>query len=148
MAAFHRASRERVNVFPIKDRFYFRRFFEDNAIFATLAPYYNDERYRFEIPPDRYETIANTLRSHEYEPVVVEDFTPFVVGQRRYSDHPRILFRSVVAQRSMKSYTLFLLKDRKSVEQAIDAGATPVSSLEISWPRSDQEGAGDRSHIR
>lgn len=134
MSEFHRASRTRVNVFPAGDRYRFREYFEETGLFATLAPYYDDDAYRFDVPEERFESVANALRSFDYEPVIVDDPTPFVVAHRRFRDHPRVLFRTSVERRRTDRYTLFLLKDRASVERAVDAGAITLDELDdINW---------------
>lgn len=134
MSEFHRASRTRVNVFPTGDRYRFREYFEEPGLFATLAPYYDDDAYRFDVPSDRFDTVARSLRSFDYEPVVIEDPNPFVVAHRRFRDHPKVLFRTSVERRRTDHYTLFLLKDRASVDRALDEGAIALDELDdVTW---------------
>lgn len=134
MSEFHRANRTRLNVFPFDDEYRFRHYFEEPGLFASLAPFYEEEHYRFAVPQARFETVAELLRGHEYEPVVVEDPTPFVVAHRRFRDHPDVLFEGAVARDRTEQYTLFLLKDRESVTAATEAGAIPIAELEdVEW---------------
>lgn len=135
MSEFHRASRTRLNVFPIGDTYRFRAYFDEPGLFATLKPFYQSEDYRFEIPRDRFDRIAGLLREYGYEPVVIEDPTPFVVAFRRFAEHPPVLFRGAIDRRRTDRYTLFLLKDRESVDEAIEEGAIPIDALDdIEWP--------------
>lgn len=136
MAEFHRADRTRLNVFPAGDAYRFRAFFDEAGLFATLRPFYDDDRYRFEVPADRFDRVADLLEEYGYEPVVVEDPTPFVVAHRRFRDHPRVLFRHAVERRRTDRYTLFLLNTRAAVEAAIEAGAEAIDDLEdVTWER-------------
>ncbi len=136
MAEFHRADRTRLNVFPAGEAYRFRAYFDEPGLFATLRPFYDDEQYRFEVPADRFERIADLLREYEYEPVVVEDPTPFVVAHRRFRDHPRVLFRHAVDRRRTEHYTLFLLNAQEAVEAALEAGAVRLDDLDgITWLR-------------
>lgn len=134
MSEFHRASRRRLNVFPDDDRYRFREYFDEPGLFASLAPFYVDDAYRFEVPESRFDSIADTLRAFGYEPVVVTDPTPFVVAHRRFRDHPKVLFQASIERRRTDRYTLFLLKDRASVEKAVEAGAIELADLEgVDW---------------
>lgn len=134
MAEFHPANLTRLNVFPADGAYRFRAYFDEPGLFATLAPHYDEDRYRFEVPDARFERVAETLRAYGYEPVVVEDPTPFVVGHRRFREHPSILFEAAVERRRTDDYTLFLLKDRASVAAALEAGAVALEALDgVEW---------------
>lgn len=131
---FTRASHTRLNVFPSEEGYRFREYFDEPGLFASLKPFYDDEKYRFEVPKDRFDTVADLLKSYEYEPVIVEDPTPFVVAFKRFSDHPRVLFQHAVEQRRTDRYTLFLLNRRDAVTEAVEKGAIELSDLEdIEW---------------
>lgn len=131
---FTRASRTRLNVFPADDRYRFREYFDEAGLFASLKPFYDEEHYRFEIPTDRFETVADLLQSYDYEPVIVEDPTPFVVAFKRFSDHPRVLFRHAIEQRRTERFTLFLLNTQAAVTKAVEKGAIELDELEdVSW---------------
>lgn len=135
MSAFTPANRTRLNVFPSGDAYLFREYFDEDALFATLAPYYDDERYRFSVPRGRFEMVAERLKAHGYAPVVVDDPEPFVVAHRRFAEHPSILFESAVDRTRTDQFTLFLLKDQESVQEAIEAGAVAIEELDgIDWP--------------
>lgn len=131
---FHRADRTRLNAFPVGEHYRFRAYFDEPGLFATLAPFYDGSTYRFEVPRERFEAIAEVLRSHGYDPVVVEDPAPFVVAHRRFQDHPKVLFEAAVATRQTDRYTLFMLKDRAAVHEAVDAGAVELEDLDdVTW---------------
>lgn len=75
----------------------------------------------------RFDDVAERLREHFYEPVVVEDVEPFCVVKQKYTDHPDVLFKAAVAKHSSDDYTVFLLKDQLSVEQAVERGAIQLA---------------------
>ncbi|MFP4591530.1 MAG: hypothetical protein ACLFMX_03905 [Halobacteriales archaeon] len=136
MAEFHRADRTRLNVFPDGEVVRFRAYFDEPGLFASLRPFYDDRRYRFEVDRERFDRLADLLRGYGYEPVVVEDPTPFVVAHRRFRDHPKVLFRHAVERRRTDHYTLFLLNTREAVAEAIEAGAVAIDDLEgVEWRR-------------
>lgn len=133
---FTRASRDRLNVFPSDDTYRFRAYFDEPGLFASLRPFYDDHEYRFEVPTERFDGIADLLQSYGYESVIVEDPTPFVVAYRRFRDHPRVLFKHAIERRRRDQFTLFLLNTRDAVTEAIEAGAIELRDLEdVSWER-------------
>lgn len=127
---FTRASRTRLNVFPRDDIYRFRTYFDEPGLFASLKPFYEEDEYRFEVPSDRFDTVADLLRSYEYEPVIIDDPTPFVVAFKRFSDHPRVLFKHAIERRRTDRYTLFLLDSRQAVRDAVEKGAIEITDLD------------------
>ena len=131
---FTRASRDRLNIFPEGDGYRFRAYFDEPGLFASIAPYYDEQSYRFEVPEDRFDRVAELLRSYGYEPVIVTDVTPFVVAFRRFREHPRVLFKHAVDQRRTERFTLFLLNSREAVTEAVAAGAVELRDLDdVRW---------------
>lgn len=133
MAEFHRAGRERVNVFPVGEAYLFRHYLSEDA-FAELRRYYERYEYRFSVPAGRFDAVAATLERHGYEPVVVDSFEPYAVVKRKYSNHPDVLFSAAVFHRSVGRFNCFVLKDRESVERAVRGGATPIAEADVELP--------------
>lgn len=134
MSSFTRASRDRLNVFPGTDGYRFRQYFDEPGLFASLSPYYDEQHYRFTVPEDRFEQVAELLTSYGYDPVIVEEVTPFVVAHKRFADHPRVLFKHAIERRRTEHYTLFLLSSREAVTEAVERGAVELSDLEgVTW---------------
>lgn len=133
MAAFHRAGRERINVFPIDGEFRFRHYVEDDA-FAELSRYYRRYDYRFQVPAERLDEVRSILDRYGYDPIVVEDAEPYTVVKRKYSNHPTVLFSASVLHRSLDRFNCFVLKDRESVETAVREGATPIAETDLDVP--------------
>lgn len=130
MVAFHRAGRERINVFPVGGGFRFRHYLSEEA-FGELRSYYRRYEYRFEVPAERVDEVRTVLERHGYDPVVVDDFSSFAVVKRKYSTHPDVLFSAAVAHRSADRFNAFLLKDRESVQEAVEGGATPLTETDL-----------------
>jgi hypothetical protein len=126
--------REQVNLFRVEDRYLFKQYFDQDKVFTALRDYYNQDDYRFEVPPDAVEEVKQVLREHMFEPVVVDAPTEFCVVYPKYTDHPDVLFKAAVLQRSKRDKHLFLLKDRFSVEQAVNNGATRLADTDLDTP--------------
>lgn len=123
--------REQVNLFRVEDRYLFKQYFDQDTVFTALRDYYNQDDYRFEVPPDVVEEVKQVLREHMFEPVVVDAPAEFCVVYPKYTDHPDVLFKAAVLQRSKRDKHLFLLKDRLSVEQAVNNGATRLADTDM-----------------
>ena len=133
MASFHRAGRERINVFPVGDAFRFRHYLTEEA-FAELREHYDPYEYRFSVPAGRWDEARAALERHGYEPTVVEAFEPYTVVKRKYSSHPDVLFSAAVAHLSVDRFNCFVLKDREAVERAVEGGATRIADTELDDP--------------
>lgn len=123
--------REPINIFAVNDQYLFKHYFEEDDAFAVLRPYYNEDDYRFEVPQDAFEDVQEDLKAHFYEPVIIRDLEPFCVVYPKYTDHPSVLFKASVLQRSHGETHIFLMKDQLSAEQAIDRGATALADVDI-----------------
>ena len=123
--------REQVNLFRVEDRYLFKQYFDQDKVFTALRDYYNQDDYRFEVPPDAVEEVKQVLREHMFEPVVVDAPAEFCVVYPKYTDHPDVLFKAAVLQRSKRDKHLFLLKDRLSVEQAVNNGAKRLADTDL-----------------
>jgi len=123
--------REQVNLFRVEDRYLFKQYFDQDTVFTALRDYYNQDDYRFEVPPDAVEEVKQVLREHMFEPVVVDAPAEFCVVYPKYTDHPDVLFKTAVLQRSKRDKHLFLLKDQLSVEQAVNNGATRLADTDL-----------------
>ena len=126
--------REQVNLFRVEDRYLFKQYFDQDTVFTALRDYYNQDDYRFEVPPDAVEEVKQVLREHMFEPVVVDAPAEFCVVYPKYTDHPDVLFKAAVLQRSKRDKHLFLLKDQLSVEQAVNNGATRLADTDLDTP--------------
>lgn len=128
---FRRASQERVNVFPVGERYLFKHYFDQDEIFDRLRRYYDNQQYRFEVPEDDFDEIKAFLGEFGYGLVVVDAVEAFAVAVRKYTEHPENIFNDSVLQRSEGDYNVFVLKDQAAVEQAELQGATRLSEADV-----------------
>jgi hypothetical protein len=122
--------REEILVFPIDEEYLFTHYFERTDVFEDLSDYYNGDAYRFEVPADEYESVAERLREAYYEPVVVEDYEPYCVVIEKYSEHADILRQSVLNW-ERRGHRFFLLKSELAVKEALEQGATKLEETDM-----------------
>jgi len=134
MPEFRRSGRERVNAFQVGERYLFKHYFEGAAVFQRLEEYYNNQQYRFEVPPAEYEEVQSFLSAHGYDLTAVEFPEEFVVVVEKYTAHPENIFKESVMQRSPDGYNCFLVTDRAAVEQAVSDGATRLTEVAVENP--------------
>lgn len=134
MGEFRRAGHERVNVFEVDEFCLFKHYFDSEAVFDRLKQYYNNQQYRFEVPPDEFDDLRSFLEEHGYELVVVDVLEAFVVVVEKYTAHPDNIFKASVIQRTVDGYNCFLLTDRSAVEQAVRDGATRLPETDLPSP--------------
>ena len=111
-------SHEPVFVFEIGEEFLFRHYFQGRDVFKRMQRYYNQRKYRFEVPPDQFDAVKSFLDDYGYTLVVVEETDTFVVVVKKYTTYPGSIFKNSVIQRSQGDYNCFLMKDKSAVEQA------------------------------
>lgn len=124
------ADSERVNVFPLGDRYLFRHYF-DEAVFDLLRRHYDNREYRFDVPARRFEPLRASLRDRGYELSVVDAIPPYAVVVRKYSTHPENVFNAAVIQRATTDYNVFVLRDKRSVALAVKQGATRLVDTDL-----------------
>jgi hypothetical protein len=103
-------------------------------VFAQLKTYYNNQQYRFEVPPTEFDRIQAFLDDHGYGLVVVDALDAFVVVVTEYMAHPDNIFKASVIQRSVDDYNCFLMTDQVAVEQAVHEGATRLTDTGLENP--------------
>ncbi|UOY09655.1 hypothetical protein [Methanonatronarchaeum sp. AMET6-2] len=117
-------------VFKLADKYVFKQYFDQKQVFTDLSSYYNNSKYRFEFTEPEKQSVLETLREHNYQPELVKELKPYIVGKKRYTKHASILKNSV-SQRMIGDYNLFLMKDTFSVERALEEDAEQLDKLEI-----------------
>ena len=123
-----------VNVFRVDERFLFNHYFEGETVFDRLKQYYNNQQYRFEVPPEEFDGLRTFLADHGYLLAVVDDVAPFVVVVQKYTYHPENIFKDSVMQRGDANYNYFLMKDRAAVDGVVENGATPIDRTDLEHP--------------
>jgi hypothetical protein len=131
---FNGGNQKRIHAFNVSEAYLFKYYFEETPIYNTLEPYYNEPRYRFEVPEKKFEEIQNFLAEYDYALIEIDDPSEFVVVVEKYSDHPEDIFKDSVLQQSDAEYNFFLRKDLAAVEQATHEGATRLTDTDLVVP--------------
>lgn len=131
--------RSQVNVFRLDGTYYFRHYFDGEAVFARLRRYYENQQYRFAVPAREFDGVRRFLREHGYGLTEVADVERYTVAVPKYTAHPENIFEEAVDQRSRDGYNLFLLKDLAAVDDAVADGATRLREADVSLERSGQQ---------
>ena len=131
MAAFHQAGRTPINAFQVGDVYLFRHYFEDDEVFDELKRYYSPYDYRFEVPASRFGGVQRRLDEHGFALAEVPDPEPFTVVKRKYTAHPKVLFKGSVLHRSRGQFNCFVMKDQDAVEEAVAAGARRLADTDL-----------------
>jgi len=132
MPAGTAAPLESVNAFPVEDSILFKHYFDGEAVFDRLRPYYDGTQYRFEVPRPRFDSIRRFLRGHGYDVAIVDRPEAYYVVVRKYSAHPENIFKVSVSQESVDGYNCFLMTDKSAVESAVAAGARRLTRTPLS----------------
>lgn len=123
---------ERVNAFRVGSDVLFRHYFEGDAVFDRLKPFYESQQYRFSVPADQVHQVKEFLAGYNYDLRIVDDPNRFAVRCRKYRSHPENIFKASVLQRSAGDHTVFVLRNEAEVEKAVEQGATALSKTELS----------------
>jgi len=134
MSGFRRASHDRVNVFEVDGTYLFKHYFDGDHVFDRLKPYYNNQAYRFEVPPEEFSDLQTFLADEGYGLAVVDAVPEFAVVVRQYTAHPDNIFKESVIQRTVEDYHCFLMTDQNAVEGAVDDGATRLTATDLANP--------------
>lgn len=134
MAEFRRAGNERINVFEVGELYLFKHYFDSETAFRRLKRYYNNQQYRFEVPPAEFTELQSFLERHGYGLVLVDELSVFVVVVKQYTSHPNNIFKASVIHRSADGYNCFLMKDQPTVERAVEDGATRLEDADVPNP--------------
>jgi len=115
--------REKINLFKIRKVWCFKHFFDDKEIFKELYNYYNQEKYRFELPTvGERNKIMKYLDRNGFDPILIEDASDYTVTMDRFKKYAPILRNSIDYEEEAE-VRIFIMKDLVSVEEAVDVGA-------------------------
>ncbi len=122
--------RERINVFPVGNEYFFTHYFGRPDLFEAFREYYNDDAYRFEVPAEDFPAVEERLSDAYFDPVVPEDLDSYCVLKEQYTEHADIL-RDSVANWERRGHLFFLMKDELSVKEALERGARRLDETEF-----------------
>ena len=129
--------KEEITAFKIGDRYLFTTYFEEEPLYNQLKQYYQTDKYRFEIPEYDIEQVRQTLDEFYYELVIETSWEDYLVTVDKETDSSNILRNSVIRKRR-GHHEIHLMKDKLSVEQALEDGASPleksgITTEELTW---------------
>jgi len=128
---------EEINAFEINDRYLCTTYFDEESLFNQLKQYFYSDKYRFEIPECDLEQVRQILDEFFYDLVIEDSWEDYCVATDKEADSSTILRTSVMKTRRGR-HEIFLMKDKLSVEQAIEHGASEieksgVTTEELEW---------------
>jgi hypothetical protein len=122
--------KEEVTAFHLGDKYLFTAYFDEDSLFEQLKSYYSSDQYRFEIPEGELEDVQQILDEFFYKLVIEENLSDYCVVIERDTDSSDIL-RSSVMREQWRQYDVFLMKDKLSVEQAVEHGGTRLKKSRV-----------------
>jgi len=129
--------KEEITAFELRNRYLFTTYFDKEPLFNQLKQYYKSDKYRFEIPEDDLEQVRQNLDEFFYDLVIETSWEDYLVTTDKEVDSNTVLRNSVMKTRRGR-HEIYLMKDKLSVEQAIEDGATPleksgITAEELTW---------------
>jgi len=129
--------KEEITAFELRNRYLFTTYFDKEPLFNQLKQYYKSDKYRFEIPEDDLEQVRQNLDEFFYDLVIETSCEDYLVTTDKEADSNTVLRNSVMKTRRGR-HEIDLMKDKLSVEQAIEDGATPleksgITAEELTW---------------
>ena len=122
--------KEEITVFGLGDTYIFRTYFDEDPVFNQLQNYYNEDKYRFEVPHCELEKVERLLDEYYYELQVTDDFEDYCVVAEKGTDSSAIL-RNSVMRKQRAQHEIFVMKDELSVKQAMEQGAERIEKSGI-----------------
>lgn len=134
MSGFRRASTDKINVFEIGDYYLFKHYFDSDEVFELVKVWYNGDKYRYEIPRNKFEKAKNNLAEEGFALLPVHDMTEYIICIRQYTEHPDGIFKESVIHNRKNNYNCFIMKNQKAVEKMENFGGVRFSELNIENP--------------
>lgn len=113
---------EEITAFEIGDTYHFTTYFDEEQPFRQLKQYYKTDKYRIKIPDGDLEQVRRTLDEFFYDLKTEDSWEDYYVTTDEEADTEKIPRNSVM---NTRRHQIFLMKDKLSVEQAIEDGAAP-----------------------
>lgn len=122
--------RQEITVFEVDDTYLFKEYFDRDDVFDAIKTYYNNDKYRFEVPEDKLDTAQQILDEYFFDLRIEDDLHNYCVVMEQGEDYSDVLRNSVVTRRRGSS-VVFLMKDLLSVEQAVEHGGRRLSETDF-----------------
>ena len=121
---------EDITVFKIGSRYLFTTYFEEEPLYNHLKKYYNNDKYRFEIPEEDLNQVRQILDEFYYKLTIEDNLEDYLVAVDKEADSSSILRNSVMREHQ-GHHEIYVMKDKLSVKQAIEDGATEIKKSEV-----------------
>jgi hypothetical protein len=121
---------EEITAFDFGNTYLFTAYFDKEQLFNQLEKYYNRDKYRFKVPEEDLEEVQQTLDSYFYELVIEDSPDEYCVVADEETDSNAILSNSVM-RKQRRNHDIYLMKDKLSLEQAVEQGAIRVEKSEV-----------------
>lgn len=112
--------------FEVDGTYLFKQYFDRGNVFDNLESYYNNDKYRFEVLERELPGVQQILDEYFFDLRIEDDLYNYCVVMEHGEDYSDVLRNSVLT-RCRGSTIVFLMKDRLSVEQAVEQGARRLS---------------------
>jgi len=122
--------KEEITAFDLGDTYILKTYFDEDRVFNQLQKYYNEDKYRFEVPDSDLETVEQLLDKYYYKLRVTDDFEDYCVVAEKGTDSSDILRNSVI-RKQRAQHEIFVMKDELSVKQAVEQGAERIKKSGI-----------------
>jgi hypothetical protein len=119
-----------ITAFDFKDTYLFTAYFDEKQLFNQLENYYYRYKYHFKVPEGYLEEVRQTLDSYFYELVIEDSPGEYCVVADEETDSNAILSNSVMSKQR-RNHDIYLMKDKLSLEQAVEQGAIRVEKSEV-----------------
>lgn len=123
--------KEEITAFDLGNGYLFTAYFDEDLLFNQLKEYYNSDKYRFEIPDGDLEQVRQILNEFYYELKIEHSLEDYCVTIDEDVDSSSIL-RNSVKRKHRECHEIYLMKDKLSVEQALEHGAVHIEKSEVS----------------
>ena len=121
---------EEITAFDFGNTYLFTAYFDEEQLFNQLEKYYNRDKYRFKVPEKDLEEVQQTLDNYFYELVIEDSSEEYCVVADEETDSNATLSNSVMRKRR-GNHDIYLMKNKLSLEQAVEQGAIRVEKLEV-----------------
>ena len=121
---------EEITAFDFGNTYLFTAYFDEEQLFNQLKKYYNKDKYRFKVPEEDLEEVQQTLDNYFYELVLEDSPEEYCVVADEETDSNAILSNSVM-RKQRRNHDIYLMKDKLSLEQAVEQGAIRVEKSEV-----------------
>ena len=96
---------EEITAFDLGDTYIFKTYFDEDPVYNQLQKYYNQDKYRFEVPERELEEVEQLLDEYYYELEVTDDFGSIASSRRRngFKRYPQKL-RNEKTERTARNF--------------------------------------------